>query len=191
MEFLDQVVQKIVDFLHEKDVEISKEELIEVLNASPEVPDNSGCIYTPNIGKNKGIPCGEPTVAGYDYCKTCLERKIVRKKLGLEIKETKKTTTKKTTTKKETKTPIKFNFSGANKELVDKKAIKHKLEPIDKNGYYYFPEENFIVRKEPNGTYLVTGFGEKEVERPLSAKEKKKALSLGFRVLEDVEEDEE
>lgn len=196
MEFLEQIVERVVEHLQEKDIEISKEELLEVLSspakkALPLSSGGGGCIYTPNRGNQCGIPCGKP-VSAHEHCEKCLQRKCVRKKLGLDGTTPAKTTVKKKTVKKETtSSPLKFKFSGAKKEFVDKTTAKFKLEPLEKAGHYYFPEENFIVRKEPNGTYLALGFGETEVERPLSEEEKKRGLELGLRVLADVEEEEE
>ncbi|QIN54374.1 hypothetical protein [Cedratvirus kamchatka] len=188
---LQEVLEQVCIALQSKDIACSTEELHEVLEKSKVVktaplrsisvtkpvkrsvtPVELGegtCIWAASNGKNQGIVCGKQVLLGQDYCKTCFKRPSVQKKL--QAKPTPRGAT---------------SLFGAKKNVEPPAPRKYNLIPIEElPGHFYVPSMHYIVRKEPNETYLVIGCGENKVERPLNEEEKENALGLGLRVLEN------
>lgn len=119
--------------------------------------EDKRCGHVPKKGNNPGVPCGKKVVPGNDYCRGCMGKG------------------------RGTKQEVEKGDAG----VTDRKWGLRAIE--DKPGYYYMPQLDYIVRREPNGTYLVLGCGETSVVRPLREEEKEKALNIGLRVLDAVD----
>ena len=185
---LQEVLEQICISLQSKDIACSTEELYHVLEkfsskdkvvrkTTPSTELGQGtCIWAASNGKNQGIVCGKQVLLGQSYCKTCFKKPSVQRKLqGTGLTNTSKSLGKTVST---------FGV----KTVEPPPPRKYNLIPIDElPGHFYIPSMHYIVRKEPNETYLVIGCGENKVERPLNEKEKENALDLGLRVLENSE----
>lgn len=176
---LQEVLEQVCIVLQSKDVVCSTEELHKALTEvvshkksnTPSLGEGT-CVWAASNGKNQGVVCGKQVLLGQQYCKTCYKKPSVQRKLqgGGGSKSVVKTT----------------SIFGAKKTTEPPPPRKYNLIPIEElPAHFYVPSMHYIVRKEPNDTYLVIGCGENKVERPLSEEEKEKALSLGLRVLEN------
>jgi hypothetical protein len=200
---LQEVLEQVCIALQSKDIACSTEELHEVLKQSQvEKPTprktvltkslpvktsvgrktsstavelgEGTCIWAASNGKNQGIVCGKQVLLGQDYCKTCFKKPSVQRKLQGSLAKNVPASSS-----------SKLAF-GAKKTVEPPAPRKYNLVPIEElPGHFYVPSMHYIVRKEPNETYLVIGCGETKVERPLSEEEKEAALNLGLRVLEN------
>ncbi|SOB74284.1 hypothetical protein BQ9231_00401 [Cedratvirus lausannensis] len=188
---LQEVLEQVCIVLQSKDVACSTEEFHQVLSKKGRVAitppvskpvsavalGEGTCIWAASNGKNQGIVCGKQVLLGQDYCKTCFKKPSVQRKLqggGVTAKNVKSSTSRVAST------------FGAKKTVEPPPPRKYNLVPIEElPGHFYVPSMHYIVRKEPNETYLVIGCGENKVERPLNEEEKEAALNLGLRVLEN------
>lgn len=137
--------------LQEKGISYSSADLRNVLSTPAQkvvISTSKTCIYTPSKNKNKGIPCGKPCLEGQDYCRTCMNKEVVKKKLKIPLVQA---------------SPL---SRVAETEVVkEEKEYKLGLEPIPElsPGHYFVPSLHYIVRKDkPSETYIVLGCGEKE-----------------------------
>nr|WIL04069.1 transcription factor TFIIE beta domain-containing protein [Cedratvirus lena] len=99
------VLTPIVEHLKSKEVDVTLEELLEILQIPPplvkstplsssvsrptKVAREGGCIYTPEKGHNPGVPCGKAVLEGEEYCKTCYNKPRIRKlrEEGTKVKQ--------------------------------------------------------------------------------------------------------
>lgn len=194
-DFIESVVENIHLYLQDKGVACSVEELMEVLETSnvavkkvslasaatrkvSSLAEGEGCIYSPSRGPNQDVLCNKEKVEGYDYCKTCLKKPVVIKKLSgvVPVKKERAVPLKSVTSRP--LTPFSFK-----KTVVQEEKPSLNIVPIEDNpGYYHSPSHNFILFREPNDTYVVIGYGEESVERSLTEEETKEALASGFRI---------
>lgn len=151
------------------------------------------CVYKPRKGKDAGRECGKPAIPGDEYCKTCVKKATVKKARESSVVSKPPVLSALPASLNPSSQPPIFQFSGVTKvdTPVDNVAssqsllVRLRAEPVEgKENHYYLPEHHFIIRKEPNETFVVLGSGETEVDRELSEMEKQKAYTLGLRTLE-------